>query len=102
MGTSSSSIHHKEQSNIDAHEQFHFRFTDCSCKCDANKRRVGDIYEQNDSPQAAFLTALITQISRPQYDINCNCDCGEGVKFGFLFGNTSSNTQEQTINDHSQ
>jgi hypothetical protein len=61
MGSSSSS----STNNNDDHEQFNFRFTDCSCKCDANKKRV----EQNDIPQTAFLTALMTQMSRSQYDI---------------------------------
>ncbi|CAF2525442.1 unnamed protein product [Rotaria sp. Silwood2] len=102
MGNRSNSIPSNEKSNIEAREQFNFRFTDCSCKCDASKRRVGDIYEQNNSPQAAFITALITQISRSQYDINCNCDCGEGVKLGFLFGNTSPNIQQQTTNNRSE
>ncbi|CAF0970172.1 unnamed protein product [Rotaria sp. Silwood1] len=99
---SSSSIHKNEESKIEAHERFNFRFTDCSCKCNASKRRLEDIYGQNDSPQAAFITALITQINRSQYDINCDCDCGEGVKFGFLFGNTSPNSQQQTTNNRSE
>ncbi|CAF1046715.1 unnamed protein product [Rotaria sordida] len=102
MGNSSSSTHSSEESNIEARERFNFRFTDCSCKCDASKRRIGDIYGQNDSPQAALLTALITQISRSQYEINCDCDCGEGVKMGFLFDNTSPNIQQQTTNNRSE
>jgi hypothetical protein len=70
MGSSSSSTSSSENSNIEANERFNFQFTDCSCKCNANKRRGGeDIYGQNDIPQAAFLTALMTQMSRSQYDI---------------------------------
>ena len=69
MGSSSSSRSTNQGSNIEAHEQFKFRFIDCSCKCDANKKRLEDMYGQDDTPQAAFLTALMTQISRSQYDI---------------------------------
>ncbi len=59
MGSSSSSsINNTEDTN----EQFHFRFTDCSCKCNANKTHP----EQNDIP---YLTAIMTQIARPQYDL---------------------------------
>ena len=58
MGSSSSSINNPDETN----ERFRFRFTDCSCTCDANKRQL----EQNDIP---YLTAIMTQISRPQYDI---------------------------------
>lgn len=119
MGINSSSRHKNEESDIEAREQFHFRFTDCSCKCDSKKRRLKDLYNQNDSPQTAILTALITQISRPEYDISkmflifliinihkllsdCHCDCGEGVKFGFIFGNMANNTQSQSTNNHTE
>jgi len=69
MGSSSSSTSSSEDPNVEASERFNFRFTDCSCKCDASKKRVGDIYGQNDIPQAAFLTALMSQMGRSQYDI---------------------------------
>ncbi|UJR10104.1 hypothetical protein I4U23_014326 [Adineta vaga] len=101
MGSSSSSttISNKD-SNIEASERFHFRFTDCSCNCNANKRRAEDIYRQNDIPQAAFLSALMTQMEQSQYDIRCDCDCGEGVKMGFLFGNTPSDSQQSINKNH--
>jgi hypothetical protein len=69
MGSSSSSTSSNEDPNIEASERFNFRFTDCSCKCDASKRRAGDVYGQHDVPQAAFLTALMAQIGQSQYDI---------------------------------
>lgn len=64
MGSSSSS-----RNNNEDHEKFNFRFTDCSCQCDASKKHTGDIHGQNDNPQVAFLTALMTQMNRSQYDI---------------------------------
>ena len=65
MGSSSSSCRTPEISNHDVHERFQFRFTDCSCQCNASKRRGGDA----DLPQAAILTALMAKINRSQYDI---------------------------------
>lgn len=65
MGSSSSN----SKNHVEDFEQFHFRFTDCLCKCNASKKPFKDMYEQNDIPQTAFLTALITQMNRSQYDI---------------------------------
>ncbi|CAF0831929.1 unnamed protein product [Adineta steineri] len=101
MGSSSSSTSSSStDSNVEANESFNFRFTDCSCKCDASKRRIEDIHGHHDIPQAAFLTAFMAQMNRSQYDIRCDCDCGEGVKMGFLFGNTPSNTQQSSMTDN--
>jgi hypothetical protein len=61
MGSSSSSTNSSEEAN----EQFHFRFTDCSCKCDASKKRSGE----NDISQNPFLNAIMTQMGRSEYDI---------------------------------
>jgi hypothetical protein len=69
MGSSSSSTNRNEDPNIETNERFNFRFTDCSCKCNASKKRLRDIYAQNDIPPAAFLTTLMTQMSQSQYDI---------------------------------
>jgi len=73
MGSNSSSINRNEDPNIETNERFNFRFTDCSCKCNASKKRLRDIYAQNDIPPAAFLTTLMTQMSQSQYDIRECC-----------------------------
>ena len=65
----SSSTKSNADPNIEASERFKFRFTDCSCKCEATKRRADDLLGQNDLPQAALLTALMAQVGRSQYDI---------------------------------
>ncbi len=65
MGSSSSSRKSIEDPNVEAHERFHFRFTDCSCQCDASKKRAGN----NDQSQTALLSVLMAQMNRSQYDI---------------------------------
>ncbi|CAF0861955.1 unnamed protein product [Adineta ricciae] len=100
MGSSSTKTSASKDSNIEAHERFRFRFTDCSCQCEASKKRAEDVYRENDIPQAAFLSALMTQIGQSQYDLRCNCDCGEGVKMGFLFGNAPPNVQQPINSKH--
>lgn len=103
MGSSSSSSS-SCSTDDQSHEQFTFRFTDCTCRCNAKKTCPTD----SELPPAALLTALMSKINRAQYDLRelflvnligilpgfisleCDCDCGEGVKMGFLFGNASS------------
>ena len=72
MGSSSScstNNNNTDDSTLETNERFNFRFTDCSCQCNASKKHAKDISGQNDIPQIVFLQALMTQISRPQYDI---------------------------------
>ncbi|CAF0757193.1 unnamed protein product [Didymodactylos carnosus] len=85
MGSSASN----NLNNNETIERFKFKFIDCACKCDARKRKI-DNTDQGGTPQAVFMTALMPRIERSQYDLHCDCDCGEGVKLGFLFGNSSS------------
>ena len=84
MGSSPTKTSASKDSNVEAHERFQFRFTDCSCQCEASKKRADDVYRENDIPQAAFHSALMTQIGQSQYDLrkhlqNVHKELGNGM-----------------------
>ena len=68
MGSSSSSTcsSNTDERNLEGYERFNFRFTDCSCKCDASKKRLID-HEQS---QTVLLNVLMKQNNRAEYDIS--------------------------------